>query len=214
MKDVFRKIRNEKAEILAQNLYSKNLAFHNFFHVIETLKFANKILTSPIINLSTINLDTIYYALLFHDAGYVEDQELLGYVDKESYSAALAQKYLLGRGMPLADISKITLAIKATHIAGECRNLEEEIVRGADISGMAAPYDDFLKMSQAIKAEQEYLVGTKISWANWVRGSEVNLKPYLNEKITCGELFAKSNEPSLFNQRLASNIEQLKKEIA
>ena len=213
MRDVFRKIHDEKAEISASNLYSKKLAFHNFFHVIETLKFANKIINSLLIELSTINLETIYYALLFHDAGYIEDQASMGYADKESYSAALAEEYLLGRGMPPAAISNVTLAIKATHINAICRNLEEEVVRGADISGMAAPYDDFLKMSKAIKAEQEYLIGAKIPWANWVRGSEVQLKPYLNEKISCGKLFAKSNEPSLFKQRLASNIEQLKQEI-
>ena len=213
MKNVFRKIRDEKAEVSARKLYSKKLAFHNFFHVIETLKFANQIVNSLVTKLSTLNLETIYYALLFHDAGYIEDQDSLGYADKESYSAALAEEYLLGRGMPPAAISNVTLAIKATHINAICRNLEEEVVRGADISGMAAPYDDFLKMSKAIKAEQEYLIGAKISWANWVRGSEVQLKPYLNEKISCGKLFAKSNEPSLFKQRLASNIEQLKQEI-
>ena len=213
MKDVFRKIRDEKAEISARNLYSKKLAFHNFFHVIETLKFANTIINSLAMKLSSISLETIYYALLFHDAGYVENQTCLGYSDKESYSAALAEEYLLGRGMPLAGVSKVTLAIKATHISAECRNLEEEVVRGADISGMAAPYNDFLKMSKAIKAEQEYLIGAKISWADWVRGSEVHLKPYLHEKISCGELFIKSNKPSLFNQRLTSNIKQLKQEI-
>ena len=213
MKNVFKKIRDEKAEVSARKLYSKKLAFHNFFHVIETLKFANKIVNSLVTKLSTINLETIYYALLFHDAGYAEDQTCLGYADKEWYSAALAEEYLLGRGMSPVDVSKVTLAIRATHINAECRNLEEEVVRGADISGMAAPYNDFLEMSRVIRAEQEYLIGAKISWANWVRGSEVNLKPYLHEKISCGELFIKSNEPSLFNQRLTSNIKQLKQEI-
>ena len=213
MKNVFKKIRDEKAEVSARKLYSKKLAFHNFSHVIETLKFANEIVNSLVTKLSTINLETIYYALLFHDAGYVEDHTCLGYADKESYSAALAEEYLLGRGMSPVDVSKVTLAIKATHISAECRNLEEEVVRGADISGMAAPYNDFLEMSKAIRAEQEYLIGAKISWADWVRGSEVNLKPYLHEKISCGELFIKSNEPSLFNQRLTSNIKQLKQEI-
>ncbi|MGB0635856.1 MAG: hypothetical protein ACPGN6_00425 [Gammaproteobacteria bacterium] len=213
MRDVFRKIHDEKAEISASNLYSKKLAFHNFFHVIETLKFANKIINSLLIELSTINLETIYYALLFHDAGYIEDQASMGYADKESYSAALAEEYLLGRGMPPVDVSKVTMAIKATHISAECKNLEEEIVRGADISGMAAPYNDFLEMSKAVKTEQEYLIGEKISWANWVRGSEIHLKTYLCEKISCGKLFTKSNKPSLFNQRLISNIDQLKQEI-
>jgi len=179
----------------------------------ETLEFANKILSSHLIEHSAVNLETIYYALLFHDAGYIKNQQFLGYADKESYSAALAKKYLSGFGMPASDIYKITLAIKATHITAECRNLEEEIVRGADISGMAAPYDDFLKMSKAIKAEQEYLMGGGISWKNWVQGSEINLSPYLNEKISCGELFTKSNVPSLFNQRLGANIKQLKREI-
>jgi len=213
MKNVFRKIRDEKAEVSARKLYSKKLAFHNFFHVIETLKFANQIVHSLVTKLSTLNLETIYYALLFHDAGYIEDQTCLGYADKESYSATLAEEYLLGRGMSPVDVSKVTRAIKATHINAECRNLEEEVVRGADISGMAAPYNEFLEMSRAIRAEQEYLIGAKISWADWVRGSEVHLKPYLYEKISCGELFIKSNEPSLFNQRLTSNIKQLKQEI-
>ena len=60
MTNVFKKIRDEKAEVSARKLYSKKLAFHNFFHVIETLKFANKIVNSLVTKLSTINLETIY----------------------------------------------------------------------------------------------------------------------------------------------------------
>jgi HD superfamily phosphodiesterase len=123
MKDIFREIRDEKAEISASNLYSKKLAFHNFFHVIETLKFANRIINSLLIEPSTINVETIYYALLFHDAGYIEDQASMGYADKESYSAALAEEYLLGRGMPMV------------HGIGSSKKVSKDLVLSSRLKG-------------------------------------------------------------------------------
>jgi len=214
MTDVFRQIRDNEVERAARSLYSEKLAFHNFTHVIHTLKFAGEIVRSLTTQLSSINLKTIYYALLFHDAGYIEDENSTGFAQKEYYAASLAEKHLTKRGLAPDEIVKITQAIKATHPDAECANLEEEIVRGADISGMAAPYEDFLNMSKAIKAEQEYFIGVKISWYDWVQGTDAHLSTYLNEKISCGELFADTSTPSLFARRLAANISRLKHEVA
>lgn len=214
MTDIFNHVFDLDAEYSAQSLYSRRLAFHNFTHVKRTLRFADAIIQSAAIKSSDINLKIIYYAVLFHDAGYIKDQKSLGFNDKESYAASLAEEYLSRRGLESNEITKVVLAIKATHAEADCKTLEEEIVRGADISGMAAPYPDFLNMSIAIKNEQEFFIGLEIDWAQWVLGSEANLSIYLNEKITCGNLFSNSSGPSLFTRRLTANINQLKGETA
>jgi hypothetical protein len=47
-----------------------------------------------------INGEVVYYALLFHDAGYHENHASMGFTSKEVYSAHLAVQCLRAEAIP------------------------------------------------------------------------------------------------------------------
>jgi predicted metal-dependent HD superfamily phosphohydrolase len=209
MESVFTKIRNLSLEKTAHKFYSDQLAFHNFTHVEATIRFADQIINFYENRNPPIDCEIVYCALLFHDAGYVDNHTSLQFKSKESYSASIAKTILSQYEIPKNRIEKICSAILSTEKFAYCHTREESIVRGADLTAMAALYPDFLKMSIKIKEEQEFFSQSQIPWANWVKGSAEMLSHYLKESITLGQIFTPINGSTLFKSRLLRNIRLL-----
>src|SRR3989344_22572 len=96
-----------KLKKIARRFYSETLPYHNFEHVLETIKNARVIMENCKKDSIMPDEDVIYVSLLFHDAGYHENHEQKGYASKEDYAAAIAEKALKGQGLLKDKISKI-----------------------------------------------------------------------------------------------------------
>ena len=209
MASVFTKVRNLSLEKAAYKFYSDKLAFHNFTHIEKAIHFADEIINFCGHRKPPINREIVYCALLFHDAGYIEDHTALQFENKESYAASIAKQILAEHNMPKRQIEKVCAAILCTEKFAYCHTKEESIVRGADIAAMAAPYPEFLRMSVKIKQEQELFSKSTITWAHWVSGSAEILSHYLEESITLGRIFAPLGGSTLFKSSLQRNIRLL-----
>ena len=101
-------IRDAQLEAKAKALYSDELPYHNFSHILDTLNSAGIILTRCVRENIRIDARAVYFALLFHDAGYHEDHAAKGYKNKELYSVKLAQEILRERFNVAADVWSAT----------------------------------------------------------------------------------------------------------
>ena len=214
MTSVFTKVRNLSLEKAAYKFYSDKLAFHNFTHIEKTIYFAEEIISYYGLRKPPIDCEIVYCALLFHDAGYIKDHTALQFEHKESYAASIAERILPRHNIPNRKIEKICAAILSTEKFAYCHTREESIVRGADITAMAAPYSEFLQMSVKIKQEQELFSKSTIAWDNWVNGSAEVLSHYLKESITLGRIFTPTGDGNLFKSSLQRNIRLLLLESA
>ena len=91
---MFDGIRNPRLEKAAANLYTDEMPYHNFAHVLGTLAAGEILVDRCLAEGVPISPDIVYYALLFHDAGYQEDHTCKGFTSKEGYSAHLAVRLI------------------------------------------------------------------------------------------------------------------------
>lgn len=192
----------------ASNYYSDKLHYHNFSHIKETLNYAENILKEC--DSKKVNYDkkVVCHAILFHDAGYNLDHTKKGFKNKESYSAVLAEYALSDAGESQEHIEKVTRAILCTHMNGECETNDDAIVRAADLSGLAAPYTEFINKSIALFKERELLSGEKISWDQYKKEAIGVIRGFLKQEIKLDiELFSKGNY--IFHTKVFDNLDNL-----
>ena len=125
----------------------------------------------------------MYLAILFHDAGYFEDHERLGFETKEKYSANLAESVLSRDDYPQLEIEAVKNAIISTEKNATFETAEQQAVRAADLFGMAASYDVFLLNNIKLKKEHEYLSKSIISWGAWRKVSIDVVKDFVAQDI-------------------------------
>lgn len=202
-------LRDLDLENRAAGLYSPKLPYHNFDHVQETLTAAATIAARC--KVENIHLDTsvVYYALLFHDAGYAENHVELGFVNKEAYSAKLADDVLAELAVGQAVRERTGAAILATERDATFVSAEQKAVRAADLSGMAADYPEFLVKSLKLKREFEVLHGSAIDWPSWQVNSSEVLNFYLAQEIKLTSFFHDDKGESQFHSALRENIRLL-----
>jgi hypothetical protein len=207
-------LRDPDLEARAAALYSNTLPYHNFDHIQETLAAATII--AERCQTEHIRLDTkvVYYALLFHDAGYQDDHKSLGFATKEAYSAKLADDVLTEFAVPSAVIRKTIAAILATERDGNFISAEQKAVRAADLSGMAADYPEFLTKSLRLKREFEIINGKAIHWRGWQENSSEVLGFYLAQDIRLTSYFHNESGESEFHTALRENIRRLLAEVS
>ena len=193
----------------AASLYSEKLAYHNFDHIRDTLAAAEVIIERCAVENIRIDSTVVYYALLFHDAGYAEDHVALGHRSKEAYSAALAREVLPEFGVSAARVNKTSDAILATERDASFISAEQKAVRAADLSGMADDYPDFLVKSLKLKRESEYLQGRTIEWSEWQHISEQVLSYYLSQEIRLTSYFHNDDGDSAFHAAVRENLARL-----
>lgn len=205
-------IRNRPLEARAKALYSETLPYHNFEHISETLEAAARIVQRCQAEHIRISSEVVYYALLFHDAGYHEDHQALGYATKEAYSAVLARKILAEFDVHDAVIGKTEQAIRATERDADFISAEQKAVRAADLSGMAAEYPEFLIKSLKLKKEFELLYGNPLAWTAWQETSQEVLSFYLTQEIRLTSYFHNDLGESDFHSAVRNNLRQLLEE--
>jgi len=202
-------IRDAQLETKAKALYSDELPYHNFSHILDTLNSAGIILTRCARENIRIDARVVYFALLFHDAGYHEDHVAKGYKNKELYSVKLAQETLREHGLSASLLGKVSKAILATERNASFVSAEHKAVRAADLSGLAAEYERFLESSIKLKREHGYLNQQPISWPRWQSVSREVIGFYLSQEIRLTSYFHDENGESAYHKAVRQNLTRL-----
>jgi hypothetical protein len=191
------------------DLYDDRLPYHNFGHVLRVVDAGEKIMTQCRREGVPILEEVVYYALLLHDAGFQEDHEALGFDSKEAYSAHLAGELLQEHGVDDAAIRNVQSAILCTHVDATCRTNEDKVVRLADISGMAASYENFRADTVNLKLEAEILNGGSIAWDEWKVMASKRINQYLREDMDVLSDYYDEQGASVFHTRVRDNLDTL-----
>lgn len=196
----------------AASLYRADLPYHNFGHAMETIANGRKIVRRCREEGIRIDEAVVYYALLFHDAGYHEDHLARGFETKETYSAHLAARALADLHIPAKVIDKVTAAILSTARYGAFRTAEQKAVRAADLAGLAAAYPVFRANTEKLRREHELLTGERVEWRDWVAGVSEVIGFYLSQEIRLTSYFTDTDGESVFHRRARANLERLRNE--
>ena len=206
-----KKVRDLAFEDSVAKLYDESLPYHNFSHVQDTLAAASRILDRC--HGEGIRVDTriVYYALLFHDAGYQHDHLNLGYESKEAYSAALAAQHTAHLNFNHKDRAKLHTAIMATHRDGVFVTSEQKLVRAADLAGLSSPYPKFYRNTIDLWTEYNLLNDT-ISWEQWQQMVEDSIQHYLSQEIRLTSYYCNADGASSFHLATQANLQQFQQE--
>jgi predicted metal-dependent HD superfamily phosphohydrolase len=207
------KERDLKLEARVERLYDADLPYHNFQHVNDTLAAAHDIIARCNEEGVPVNAQVVYLALLFHDAGYRDDHERLGYPSKERYSAVLAESLLSEYGIERSVIDMVMAAIESTHRDASFSSIEQKAVRAADLSGLAADYEKFRHHTEELRQEHHLLTGESIAWNEWVAQSSAVVRFYLDQELTLSSYFYSGDDESSFHQRIRANVERLAEDL-
>ncbi len=205
-------VRDEELEQYAATLYSDALPYHNFNHALDCITAGRELMRRCREEGVAVDEAVVYYALLFHDAGYHEDHLRKGHPTKEAYSAALAEEALRRRGLPPATVRKVTDAILATRRDARFVSVEQKVVRAADLAGLAADYGVFRSNTEKLKTEYEILMGRPVSWDEWIDMADEVLSFFLSQDIRLTRYYFDENGDSIFHKRTRANLDRLRAE--
>jgi len=202
-------IHDKAIERIAAAMYEPKLPYHNFGHALTVVRYAEGIAEKCKCEGVSLDERVVYYALIFHDAGYYEDHLALGFDTKEAYSADLAEHALREHDINEEIIKKIKAAILCTHVDAHCSSNEDKAVRAADLSGLTAEYKVFKLNAVRLMDEHEFMSGEKVSWEDWKLGVKKNLELFLREELKLTSDYYDENGNSVFHIRTRENLHTL-----
>ena len=202
-------IRNAHLEEVAAELYSDQMPYHNFNHVLGTVAAGAILVERCLKEGIPIHGEVVYYALLFHDAGYHENHISKGFTSKEGYSAYLAVQYLRAEAIPEDIIKRVVAAILSTHRDAQFASNEEKAVRAADLAGLASDYETFRSNVKKLHQECEMLTGRKVAWDEWKTSVRETIRFYLSQEIRLTQPNACVDNVALFYAQANRNLSRL-----
>ena len=202
-------IRNAHLEQVAAELYSDQMPYHNFNHVFGTLEAAELLVERCLKEGVPIDGEVVYYALLFHDAGYHENHISKGFTSKEEYSARLAVQCLRAEAIPEGTIERVVAAILSTQRDAQFTSNEEKAVRAADLAGLATDYKTFRSDVEKLRQESEMLTGRKVVWDEWKTSIEQTIRFYLSQEIHFTQPNACVDDAATFYAQANQNLSRL-----
>lgn len=177
-------MRDPQLEKIAAQFYDASLPYHNFGHIKDALTAAEPILAKCRASHQEIDETAVYYAILFHDAGYQEDHRAKGFASKEEYSANLAETALTEKRVPVPTLRLACEAIRATRKGYEGKpSKEAQAVRAADLAQLAADYPVFKTNTVHLWKEQEHLGGKRMPWQEWRQQAIRDVEHFLDTQF-------------------------------
>ncbi len=204
--------RDHEIEQAAAKLYRSDLPYHNFKHAMHTVEAAELIIRRCEQEGVRVDAQVVYYALVFHDAGFHQDPTQFGCATKEDYSAKLAGKVLAERGVAPRVIEKVAKAIDSTRRDAPFKTTEQKAVRAADLAGLAADYKVFRGNTERLRQEHALLTGESIPWPQWVDMAYQVVRFYLDQEIRLTSYFSNQDGKSDFHTKVRQNLAKLKAE--
>jgi predicted metal-dependent HD superfamily phosphohydrolase len=201
--------RNAHLEQVAAELYSDQMPYHNFNHVPETLAAGAMLVDRCRKEGVPINAEVVYYALLFHDAGYHDNHIAKGFTSKEEYSAHLADQCLRPEAIPEDTIERVVAAILSTQRNARFTSNEEKAVRAADLAGLASDYKTFRSNAEKLRQEEEALTGRKVHWDEWKTAVKETIEFYLSQEIRFTHSDGCADHSASFHTRAKQNLLRL-----
>jgi predicted metal-dependent HD superfamily phosphohydrolase len=202
-------IRNAHIEQVAAELYSDQMPYHNFNHVLGTVA-AGAVLAERCLKEGVpISGEVVYYALLFHDAGYHENHISKGFTSKEEYSAHLAVRCLRAEAIPEDTIKRVVAAILSTQRDTPFTSNEEKAVRAADLAGLASDYKTFRSNVEKLHQECEMLTGRKVAWDEWKTSVKETIRFYLSQEIRLTQPDSCVDNVAIFYAQANQNLSRL-----
>jgi hypothetical protein len=202
-------IRNAHLEQAAAELYSDQMPYHSFNHVLGTLAAGAVLVERCLKEGVPINGEVVYYALLFHDAGYHENHVSMGFTSKEEYSAHLAVQCLRAEAIPEDTINRVVAAILSTQRDAQFTTNEEKAVRAADLAGLASDYETFRSNVEKLHQECEMLTGRRVAWDEWKTSVKETISFYLSQEIRLTQSDASVDSAAIFHARANQNLSRL-----
>jgi len=202
-------MRDPKIEALAERFYDADLPYHNFSHALDATLSGLEVVKRCRKAGIPVKEKVVYYALLFHDAGFVEDHVKKGFNSKEAYSASIARNCLTSSGVSEPIIAEVEIAILGTQKQARPSTTETKAVRAADLAQLAADYPTFKKNAISLRAESERFSGQKITWVEWREKVREELEYYLAQNLYLTEDPYSDPESHEFHVRARSNLKKL-----
>jgi hypothetical protein len=202
-------IRNAHLEQAAAELYSDQMPYHSFNHVLGTLAAGAVLVERCLKEGVPINGEVVYYALLFHDAGYHENHVSMGFTSKEAYSAHLAVQRLRAEAIPEDTINRVVAAILSTQRDAQFTTNEEKAVRAADLAGLASDYETFRSNVEKLHQECEILTGRRVAWDEWKTSVKETISFYLSQEIRLTQSDSSVDSAAIFHARANQNLSRL-----
>ena len=191
----------------AQKYYS-DLPYHNFHHVTETLVIANNLAHECEQNGVVVDRKALTLATLFHDAGFGEDHQELGFDSKEEYSASIFLEKADLYGLTAAEAVTGNNAILATKFGNQPQSIEDTIIVRADLDNVAGDYDGFILKTNQLRAEAKQLGGYKGD-AIFAATSIRVLSEYVRNDLSLGDW-----ETQHWSLKATQNIQRLIYEVS
>lgn len=201
-------IQRKTIEKLAAKYYNPDLPYHNFKHALTAARKGLEISQRCKKEGVSINKDVVYYALLFHDAGYHDDHKQKGFTTKEEYSAFLAKEQLKKLQFDENFIKRVQDAILSTRSDAVYYSNEEKVVRAADLAGFASDYNNFLINNIKSKIEKERRQMKHIPWHEWKKRIKRTMQFYLDQDIHLTSAYADKDGNSIFHTRTNENLKR------
>ncbi len=200
---------DKQLEKIASTMYEPKMPYHNFGHAITVTRFSEGLIEKCRNEGIAVDENVIYYALLFHDAGYHEDHTALGFETKEAYSADLSEKALRDHGVDEQTIEKVKAAILSTHMDAKCYSNEDKIVRMSDISNLGADYKEFKLNTVRLKEEHELMKNVTVGWDEWKNSARETLELVLRESMDVTSDYYDEDGNSVFHAAAMQNLATL-----
>ena len=182
------------------------LDYHNFEHAMEVVRKSRELVAKCKIYDIKVDELIVILAALFHDAGYHDNHEEQGFASKEEYSADIAERELNNLNHDQELIMLVKECIIATHRNKLFETVEQKVLRAADLSGLAGPYEEFVANNKLLKQEQEHLQDRQIDNDEWKEVVKNLIEFYLSQDIQLTPEHNDEDGVSIFHQRAQENL--------
>ena len=152
----------QRAETEIRKIFKEKVdsgyTYHNIHHTMKVYEAVNELGKES--GLHEEEIEDLKLAALFHDTGFTG-----GPVNHEQRSAAHAKSYLTSLGMEENRIDRIGAIILSTSKNAVPKTQLEEIIRDADLVGLADPM--YQIESKALRDELAFIQGEPLSEKDW-----------------------------------------------
>jgi len=171
---------NQALESYIRERYSgpDKLPYHNWDHVQETRRSLRELAA----RCRQYGIDFDFYAVdnaaLCHDLLFWVEHEPLGFRSKEELAGDYSFNLLRQLGGSVEHAEKVRQIVYATHARVTPENIEEIIMRAADLKGLTADYKVFKQNTLRLHEEHRLLSGDELSFDDFAKKSLNHLALY------------------------------------